>query len=111
MVRESTSRQKMLLNVSKHLKKQHSYLSLDFVPKMSFLAPYCTTKYPSTTLGTNGSKTWQRRKKGQVAPEQEGIKSNDALGRVYTMHPTNSECFHLRLLLHEVACKTYKQAC
>ncbi|GBN72756.1 hypothetical protein AVEN_36883-1 [Araneus ventricosus] len=41
-------------------------------------------------------------KKGQVVPEQEGIRSSDALGRVYTVHPTNSECFHLRLLLHEV---------
>ncbi|XP_035221490.1 uncharacterized protein LOC118194439 [Stegodyphus dumicola] len=55
-----------------------------------------------------------------------GIKSSDALGRVYTVHPNNSECFHLRLLLLEVqglksfqelrtvegrVCKTYKEAC
>ncbi|GBN61785.1 hypothetical protein AVEN_227600-1, partial [Araneus ventricosus] len=126
MVSESTSRQKMLLNVLKHLRKQHSHLSLDFAPKMSLHAPYCTTKYPSTTLGTMATRHGNVGKKGQVVPEQEGIRSSDALGRVYTVHPTNSECFHLRLLLHEVrgpmpftdlrtfdgrVCETYKQAC
>ncbi|GBO12163.1 hypothetical protein AVEN_14835-1 [Araneus ventricosus] len=123
MVSESTSRQKMLLNVLKHPRKQHSHLSLDFAPKMSLHAPYCTTKYHAWN---NGNKTWQRRKQGQVVPEQEGIRSSGALGRVYTVHPTNSECFHLRFLLHEGqrpmsftdlrtfdgrVCETYKQAC
>ena len=26
----------------------------------------------------------------------------DVLGRVYVVHPNNSECFHLRILLHVV---------
>ena len=54
------------------------------------------------------------------------IKSTDTLGRVYTVHPINSECFHLRMLLHvkpgptsftalrtvnEVICASYKEAC
>ena len=30
------------------------------------------------------------------------IKQSDALGRVYTVHPNNIECFCLRLLLHIV---------
>ncbi|GFR07584.1 ATP-dependent DNA helicase [Trichonephila clavata] len=30
-----------------------------------------------------------------------GIKSADAIGRVYTVRPNSSECFRLRLLLHE----------
>ncbi|GBM84228.1 hypothetical protein AVEN_94428-1 [Araneus ventricosus] len=45
---------------------------------------------------------WDPRKSGQIVPENPGIKSSDALGRVYTVHPSNSECFHLRLLLHVV---------
>ena len=46
------------------------------------------------------NKTWQRRKRGGVVPEHPGIFSDAALGRVYTVHPGNSECFYLRLLLH-----------
>ncbi|GBM09683.1 hypothetical protein AVEN_186395-1 [Araneus ventricosus] len=52
MVRETTSRQKMLLNVPKNLRKQHLHLSSDFASKMSLHAPYCTMKYPRTTLET-----------------------------------------------------------
>lgn len=51
---------------------------------------------------------------------------SDALGRVYTVHPNNAECFYLRMLLHIVKgptsfehlrtvegeiCSTYRQAC
>ena len=72
------------------------------------------------------NKSWNRRKQGQIVPEETGIRSTDALGRVYTVHPNNSECFHLRLLLHEVrgptsftdlrtvqgrVCNTFKEAC
>ena len=70
-------------------------------------------------------KTWNRCRQGEIVPEEEGIKSSDALGRVYTVHPNSSECFHLRLLLHEVrgptsfddlrtvdgrVCETFKEA-
>nr|XP_042898738.1 uncharacterized protein LOC107440395 [Parasteatoda tepidariorum] len=72
------------------------------------------------------SKKWVRWKSGQIVSANKGIKSSDAPGRVYTIHPNNSECFHLRLLLHEVhgptsfndlktfgeiKCETFKQAC
>ncbi|GBN21620.1 hypothetical protein AVEN_247403-1 [Araneus ventricosus] len=107
----------------KHVSRQHLYLSSDFGPKMSLHSLYCTTKYYTWN---NGNKTWQRRKQGQIAPEQEGIRSSYSLGWMYTVHPTNSECFRMRLLLHEVrgtmllidlrtfegrVCETYKQAC
>nr|KAI8748380.1 ATP-dependent DNA helicase PIF1 [Biomphalaria glabrata] len=51
---------------------------------------------------------------------------SDALGRVYTVHPTNAECFYLRMLLHVVkgptsftnlktvegvVCQTFREAC
>ena len=55
-----------------------------------------------------------------------GVKSSDALGRVYTIHPNNSEAFYLRLLLHcvvgptsfqdlklahDLECNTFLEAC
>ncbi|GFR02188.1 ATP-dependent DNA helicase [Trichonephila clavata] len=72
------------------------------------------------------NKKWSRRKVGQSLSDYPGIKSTDAIGRVYAVHPNNSECFHLRLLLHEVPsptsfqylkiferriCSNYKEAC
>ncbi|GBN54287.1 hypothetical protein AVEN_43909-1 [Araneus ventricosus] len=66
MVRESISRQKMLLNVPKHLRKQHSHVSSNSAPKMSLHAPYCTTKYPSTTLGTMETRHRKDESKGRL---------------------------------------------
>ena len=40
-----------------------------------------------------GSKKWARRRAGQTVPGQPDIKSSDALGPVYTVHPNNFECF------------------
>ncbi|GBL95388.1 hypothetical protein AVEN_208314-1, partial [Araneus ventricosus] len=91
-----------------------------------FASTLLYNQVPKYYTWNNGNKTWQFRKQGQVVPEQAGIRSRDALERVYTVHPTNSECFHLRLLLHEVqdpmsftdlrtfegrVCETYKEAC
>lgn len=43
-----------------------------------------------------------RRKNGTDVNGWPGVKKDDALGRVYTIHPNNAECYYLRLLLHEV---------
>lgn len=74
----------------------------------------------------SSKKTFNRRKQGKVVEGHPGIRSSDALGRVYTVHPTNAECFYLRLLLHVVrgptsfsdlktvqgqVCETFRQAC
>ncbi|GFT32622.1 ATP-dependent DNA helicase [Trichonephila clavipes] len=79
-----------------------------------------------TSQKDSKNKRWSRRKIGQYLSDHPGIKSTDAIGRVYTVHPNNSECFHLRLLLHEVPgptsfqylktiegriCCDYKEAC
>ena len=48
----------------------------------------------------NGS--FHRRKKGDVVPDCKEIRKDDILGRVYTVHPNNSECYYLRILLHEI---------
>ncbi|XP_044591470.1 uncharacterized protein LOC123269700 [Cotesia glomerata] len=43
-----------------------------------------------------------RRKKGKVVTGFPEIKKDHVLGRVYTVHPGNAECYYLRLLLHEI---------
>jgi Helitron helicase-like domain at N-terminus len=53
------------------------------------------------TWQTSG-KTWQRRKQGIPVEGHPGIRASDALGRVYTIHPSTEACFHLRILLHVV---------
>lgn len=71
-------------------------------------------------------KQFQRRKQGTRVADQNGIFAAEVLGRVYTVHPKNDECYFLRILLHEVRgptsfaslkivgeqqCETYREAC
>ena len=57
---------------------------------------------------------------------RDNVRATNALGRVYTVHPNNFECFFLRLLLHNVrgltsfdalktvngqVCETFREAC
>ncbi|CAB3225493.1 unnamed protein product [Arctia plantaginis] len=48
------------------------------------------------------SKNFQRRKQGDAVPGYPDVLSTDALGRMYTVHPKNDECFYLRWLLVNV---------
>ncbi|GBP05743.1 ATP-dependent DNA helicase PIF1 [Eumeta japonica] len=59
-------------------------------------------RVPSYYTWNQSSKTFQRRKQGTAVDGFPGVKKTDALGRVYTIHPNNSECFYLRMLLHIV---------
>ncbi|GFQ95232.1 ATP-dependent DNA helicase [Trichonephila clavata] len=43
-----------------------------------------------------------RRKKGKAVSGYLEIKKDQVLGRVYTVHPGNAECYYLRLLLHKI---------
>ena len=71
-------------------------------------------------------KVFKRRVHGTAVPGYSDIRASDALGRVYTIHPNNFECFFLRLLLHTVTgptsfvalrtvngrvCDTFREAC
>lgn len=71
-------------------------------------------------------KQFERRKRGIRVPNYGDVFSANALGRVYTVHPNNTECYFLRILLHEVKgptsfaslktvngeeCETYREAC
>ncbi|XP_073844099.1 uncharacterized protein, partial [Musca autumnalis] len=72
------------------------------------------------------SKKFQRRKKGDTVAGFADVYSTDALGRIYTVHPRQDECFYLRLLLLNirgptsfdslrtvdgVLCATFREAC
>ncbi|XP_045511060.1 uncharacterized protein LOC123705982 [Colias croceus] len=45
---------------------------------------------------------FNRRRRGTAVAGEPGIFKDHVIGRVYTVHPNNSECFYLRLLLHVV---------
>ncbi|GBP95553.1 hypothetical protein EVAR_67759_1 [Eumeta japonica] len=45
---------------------------------------------------------FERRKKGKDVPGYLGVKKDQVLDRVYTVHPGNTECYYLRLLLNEI---------
>ncbi|XP_043863668.1 uncharacterized protein LOC122756901 [Drosophila mojavensis] len=72
------------------------------------------------------SKKFQRRKQGDAVPGHPDMRSADALGRIYTVHPKNDDCFYLRLLLvhvrgptsfeslrtvNGIVCPTFRAAC
>ena len=70
---------------------------------------------------TWNDKEWKPRRRCKPVSNYPGKFQSDTIGRVYTVHPNNVECFHLRLLLHtipgpsckvdEVICETNREAC
>lgn len=48
------------------------------------------------------NQAFRRRKQGQPVDDWGGVKKDHTLGRMYTIHPNNEECFYLRLLLNVV---------
>ncbi|KAK7003156.1 hypothetical protein BgiMline_004587 [Biomphalaria glabrata] len=81
---------------------------------------------PKYYTWNTSQKCFSRRKQGIDVKDHPGVKMSDALGRVYTVHPTNAECFYLRMLLHVVkgptsftnlktvegvVCQTFREAC
>ncbi|XP_017468423.1 PREDICTED: uncharacterized protein LOC108360582 isoform X2 [Rhagoletis zephyria] len=59
-------------------------------------------KVPAYYTWNGSAKKFQRKKIGTPVQGYENLKKSDALGRVYVVHPNNSECFYLRMLLHKV---------
>ncbi|XP_059149801.1 uncharacterized protein LOC131936752 [Physella acuta] len=85
---------------------------------------YCDV--PQYYTWNYSKKKFIRRKQGKAVEGHPEIRSCAALGRVYTVHPSNDECFFLRLLLHVQhgptsfldlknvngqMCKTFREAC
>ncbi|GBP53109.1 hypothetical protein EVAR_97113_1 [Eumeta japonica] len=46
--------------------------------------------------------SFSRRRRGQDVEGYPGVKKDTTLGRVYNIHPTQTECFYLRMLLQYV---------
>lgn len=87
-----------LIESTTHL-KQHSWLSSNYARLTALQRLSCTLK---SLLILCGRITGSREGSREDVEGWPGIKKNHALERVYTIHPNNTECYHLRLLLHEV---------
>ena len=85
---------------------------------------YCDV--PKYYTWNASEKVFKRRVQGTAVLGYPDIRTTDALGRVYTIHPNNFECFFLRPLLHSVTgptsfvalrtvngrvCETFREAC
>ncbi|KAL4090226.1 hypothetical protein QTP88_025121 [Uroleucon formosanum] len=101
----------------------------------SFFETCQNDEFAQTLLYSEMSKyyTWNqssrrfiRRKQGKPVPEYPDVYYTDAIGRIYSVHPSNDECFYLRLLLVNVRgptsfqhlrtvdgelCGSYREAC
>ncbi|XP_055306852.1 uncharacterized protein LOC129571114, partial [Sitodiplosis mosellana] len=90
----------------------------------SFARQLLYSEVPKTWDTT--TKKCQRRKQGIRIEGHTNLFASDALGRLYTVHPYNFECYYLRMLLINVRgptsfqhiktvngeiCATYRQAC
>ena len=71
---------------------------MEFLNKGGIFGSTCCYNY----MWDKQSKKWKRRIQGTQVIEQVGIKLGDTLGRVYTLHPNDFECFCLHFLLHIV---------
>ncbi|GBO46992.1 hypothetical protein AVEN_154628-1 [Araneus ventricosus] len=61
---------------------------------------YCNV--PKFYTWDKSKKVFNRRKQGAIVEGHDDIRSVDALGRVYTVHSRNTDCYYLRLLLHKI---------
>lgn len=57
------------------------------------------SEVPSYFTWNKLSKKWEPRKRGSPVDGYQGIFKANSLGRLYTVHPRQRECFYLRLLL------------
>ncbi|GFX44717.1 ATP-dependent DNA helicase [Trichonephila clavipes] len=62
----------------------------------------CILKYLDIFAGMPVKRSGKSEKKGVPLADFPGYVTNNALGRVYIVHPNNREAFHMRLLLHHV---------
>lgn len=84
------------------------------------------SEMPKYYTWNQSSRRFIRRKQGKPIPEYPDVYFNDAIGRIYSVHPSNDECFYLRVLLVNVRgptsfqhlrtldgelCGSYREAC
>ncbi|GFS85135.1 ATP-dependent DNA helicase [Trichonephila clavipes] len=101
----------------------HLVVHLENGHRVYFTADNVLPKFYTWNAST---KKFQRRKQGKAVEGHTNLYSSDALDRLYTVHPNNTECFYLILLLINIRgpisfqdlrtvngqlCTTYRQAC
>ncbi|XP_076273146.1 uncharacterized protein LOC143204485 [Rhynchophorus ferrugineus] len=84
------------------------------------------SEMPKYYTWNQSSRRFIRRKQGKPVPGYTDVYSTVAIGRIYSVHPSNDECFYLRLLLVNVRgptsfqqlrtvdgelCGSYREAC
>ncbi|GFQ74050.1 ATP-dependent DNA helicase [Trichonephila clavata] len=81
------------------------------------------SEMPKYYTWNQSSRRFIRRKQGKPVPGYTDVYSTDAIGRIYSVHPSNDECFYLRLLLRGPTsfrqlltvdgelCGSYREAC
>ena len=94
--------------------------------KDSFAKTLLYSEVPSYYTWDTTNKQFNPRKRGMPVEGHDGVFKSNTIGRVYTVHPKNAECFYLRLLLHTIRgptcfedlktvdgyiCETYREAC
>ncbi|GFX12629.1 ATP-dependent DNA helicase [Trichonephila clavipes] len=135
-----------VVNLAVHLENgQRVYFTADNVRAIALVPPATTltafyslcqddlfaktllySEVPKFYTWIASTKKFQRCKQGKAVEGHTNLYSSDALGRLYTVHPNNTECFYLRLLLINIRgpistqdlrtvngqlCATYRQAC
>jgi hypothetical protein len=73
---------------------------LKLCPEDDFAQTLMYDKVPGYYTWNQVTKTFQQRKQGMVVEGYPDVRKTDALSRVYVVLSNNSECFHLRMLLH-----------
>ncbi len=94
--------------------------------KDNFASTLLYSEIPAYFTWVRSARKWKRRLVGKNVDGYPGIKQDSALGRVYTVHPNNFECYFLRMLLHIIRgpksfndlktvngeiCETFREAC
>ncbi|GBL98907.1 hypothetical protein AVEN_161024-1 [Araneus ventricosus] len=92
MVQECTSRDKMLKQLLLNRLEQLGQPSFSYVNKTHLRELCYIQKFLATIPGTLEGRFSLEEKKGLLFGSD--VVASEALGRVYTAHPNNSECFY-----------------
>lgn len=98
----------------------------DLCAKDNFAENLLYNEVPSYYTFDNTKRIFKRRKNGAIVEGFPEIRKSDMIGRVYTVHLRNMECFCLRILLHKIRgptsfdflktvdgiiCESFQEAC
>lgn len=72
----------------------------DLCVKDKFASTLLYVEVPQYFLWNNTTRCWDIRKEGIPVEDYSGYVKSTAIGRIYTVHISNFECFCLRMLLN-----------